>query len=252
MQAVRELADRLSKIPAVVAVALGGSRASGTALADSDWDFGLYYRGELRAQDVRALGYEGVVVEPGEWGRLMNGGARLTVEGQRVGLRYRELDVVRHWLDEAKAGRYELDLVEGHLAGMASYVLVGELAQAEVLAGKLPRPDFPEALRLAAPGRWRGSAARSLAGAEAAAERHDVVACAGLLAKAAIEAAQAALAERGEWALCERGIVRRAGLGSRVEAIMAAPGDRPFELARAVTAMRAALGIPRAGQAPSA
>jgi hypothetical protein len=40
-------------------------------------------------------------------------------------------------------------------------------------------------------------------------------------------------------------IVRRAGLGARVEAIMAAPADRPFELARAVTAMRAALGISR-------
>jgi hypothetical protein len=36
-----------------------------------------------------------------------------------------------------------------------------------------------------------------------------------------------------------------ASVGARVEAIMAAPGDRPFELARAVTAMRAALGISR-------
>jgi hypothetical protein len=67
----------------------------------------------------------------------------------------------------------------------------------------------------------------------------------GLLAKAAIEVAQAALAQRGEWALNEQGIVRRAGLGARVEAIMAAPGDRPFELVRAVTAMRTALGISR-------
>jgi hypothetical protein len=66
-----------------------------------------------------------------------------------------------------------------------------------------------------------------------------------LLARAAIEAAQAALAERGEWALNEKGIVRRARLGTRVEGILAAPGDSPFELARAVTAMRAALAIPR-------
>jgi hypothetical protein len=71
-----------------------------------------------------------------------------------------------------------------------------------------------------------------------------VVSCSGLLAKAAIQAAQAALAERGEWALNEKAIVRRAGLGARVEAILAAPGDRPFELSRAVTAVRAALGIP--------
>jgi hypothetical protein len=51
-----------------------------------------------------------------------------------------------------------------------------------------------------------------------------VVSCAGLLAKAAIEVAEAALAERGEWGLTEKRIVRRAGLGARVEAIMAAPG----------------------------
>jgi hypothetical protein len=38
--------------------------------------------------------------------------------------------------------------------------------------------------------------------------------------------------------------VRGAGLGGRVEGILAAPGDRAFVLGRAVTAMRAALGIP--------
>ena len=135
--------------------------------------------------------------------------------------------------------------MDGYLAGMASYALAAELALAEVLAGELPRPGFPDALRRVAPARWRRSAALSLAIAHTAAERHDVVACAGLLAKAAVEAAQAALAERGEWVLNEQGIVRRAALGALVEGIMAAPGDRPFELARAVTAMRAAVGIPR-------
>jgi hypothetical protein len=242
---VRHLAERLREIPGVVAVTLGGSRSGGTGAADGDWDFGLYYRGEIRADDVRALGFEGTVVEPGEWGRLVNGGAWLRVEGERIDLLYRDLDFVQHWIDEAAAGKFERDRVEGLLAGMATYVLVGELALAEVLAGELPRPDFPRALRDTAPRRWRASAAFSLAIAETAAERHDVVSCAGLLAKAAVEAAQATLAEKGEWALNEKGIVRRAELGTRVEAILAAPGDRAFELARAVTAMRAALGIGR-------
>ena len=241
---MRELAERLMQVPGVVAVTLGGSRAGGVIGPDSDWDFGLYYRGTIRADDVRALGFDGTVVEPGAWGRLVNGGAWLTVEGQRVDLLYRDLDVVRHWLDEADAGRYEVDQVEGYLAGMATYVLAGEPALAELLTGELPRPEFPDALRRAAPQRWRSSAGFSLAIADTAASRHDVVSCVGLLAKAAIEAAQAALAERGEWALNEKTIVRRAALGRRVEAIIAAPGDRPFELARAVSAMRAALGIP--------
>jgi hypothetical protein len=249
MVRVRELAQRLIEIPGVVAVTVGDSR--GLMPPDSDWGFRLYYREAIRAEDVRALGFEGTVVEPGEWGRLANGGGRLTVEDQRVDLRYRDLDVVHHWIDEAEAGNYDLDRVEGYLAGMATYVLAGELALGEVLAGDLPRPEFPDALRQVAPGRWHASAAFSLAIAETAAAQHDVVSCAGLLAKAAIEVAQAALAERGEWALTETGIVRGAGLGGRVEGILAAPGDRPFELGRAVTAMRGALGIPPVAQAPT-
>jgi hypothetical protein len=249
MVRVRELAKRLIEIPGVVAVTLGASR--GPMQSDCEWGFGLYYRDALLAEDVRALGFEGTVVEPGEWGRLANGGGRLTVEGQRVDLRYRELDVVRHWIGEAEAGNYDVDRVEGYVAGMATYVLAGELALGEVLAGDLPRPQFPDALRQVAPERWRAGAAFSLAVAETAAAQHDVVSCVGLLAKAAIEVAQAAFAERGEWVLTEKGIVRGAGLGGRVEGILAAPGDRPFELGRAVTAMRGALGIPPAAHAPT-
>jgi hypothetical protein len=138
MAPVRELAEQLMEIPGVIAVTLGGSRAGGVIHPDSDWDFGLYYRDAIRADDVRALGFDGTVVEPGAWGRLVNGGAWLTVEDQRVDLLYRDLDVIQPWLDEAEAGRYELDQVEGYLAGMATYVLAGELALAELLAGELP------------------------------------------------------------------------------------------------------------------
>ena len=66
MGAVRELAERLIEIPGVVAVTLSGSRAGGPIHPDSDWDFGLYYREAIRADDVRALGFEGTVVEPGD------------------------------------------------------------------------------------------------------------------------------------------------------------------------------------------
>jgi hypothetical protein len=240
---MRDLAERLRDLPGVVAVTLGGSGASETAREEGHWDFGLYYRGQLSADDVRALGLKGEVVEPGEWGRLANGGASLTVEGQRVDLRYRDLEVVEHWLAEGEAGRYEVDRVEGYVAGMATYVLAGELALAEVLVGELPRPAFSERLRQSAPPRWRASAEFSLGVAGAIAERGDVAACVGLLAKAAIEAAQAALAERGEWALSEQGIIRRAGLSGRAESILAAPGDRAFELQRSVELMRVALGL---------
>jgi hypothetical protein len=38
---VRHLAERFAVIPGVVAVSLGGSRATGLATEHSDWDFGL-------------------------------------------------------------------------------------------------------------------------------------------------------------------------------------------------------------------
>jgi predicted nucleotidyltransferase len=53
---VEHLAGRLAEVPGVVAVTLGGSRATGTAVADSDWDFGLYYERGLDPADITALG----------------------------------------------------------------------------------------------------------------------------------------------------------------------------------------------------
>lgn len=241
---MRELAERLGKVPGVVAVTLGGARAAGTAPEDGDRDLALYHRGDIRADDVRALGFEGTVGDPGAWGRILDGGARFVIDGQRVDLLYRSLEAVEHWLAEAEAGRFEIDHVDGRLAGLPTYVLVAELATGEPLHGELPRPSFPERLRRSAPPRWRSLAARDLDVAEAAAERGDVATCAGLLAQAAIAEAHARLAEGGEWALAEKGITRRAGLGQRVQSILAAPGDRPFELGRSLSAMRLALRGP--------
>ncbi len=238
---MRELAERLSRIPAVVAVTAGGSRASGTAPSDRDWDLRLYYRGHIRADDLRALGFEGTVGEPGESGRILNGGARLVIDGERVEVLYRSLEAVEHWLSEAEAGRFELERVEGRVAGLPTYLLVEELATCEVVHGELPRPGFPEALRRSAPPRWRSLATLELDAAAAAAERADVVVCVGRLAAAAICEAHARLAERGEWGLAESGIARRAGLPAKVTSTLAAAGDRPFELNRSVVAMRVAL-----------
>lgn len=196
---VEGLTKQLSGILGVVAVCLGGSRARGVARPESDWDFGLYYRGRIDTAAVRALGFSGEVVEPGAWGRLVNGGAWLEVDGARVDLLYRDLDAVEHWLREAEGGRFEIDPVPGYIAGMATYVLVGELALNRVLRGDLPRPAFPAALHEQAPGRWWERAAFFLLYADGYAKRGEATACAGALAVAVMAAAQARMAERGEW-----------------------------------------------------
>ena len=138
------LAEKLQAIPGVVAVTLGGSRARGEQRPDSDWDFGLYYRGRLDADNLRALDYPGTVVDPGEWGRLMNGGAWWTVDRVRVDVLYRDLDVVQHWTRQAEQGLFEVDDLLGYLAGFPTYAVVGELAPGSSSpAPPSPNPDFP-------------------------------------------------------------------------------------------------------------
>jgi hypothetical protein len=237
-----DLVESLMNATGVVAVARAAGATAGGEEAPGEPPYLVYYRGSLEAGEIRGLGFEGEVSEPGAWGRLLNGGASLEVEGRRVEVLYRDLEVVEHWVAEASEGRYERDEVDGWVTGMPTYVLAGELASAEALAGELPRPELPDALRDSAPEDWERVAARALEVAEGLAARGDVAACAGLLAKAAIAAAQARLVARGEWALSEAGIVRRAGLG-RAESIIAATGDRPLDLERAVSRMRVALGV---------
>ncbi len=239
---VERLVARLVTLPGVVAVALGGSRARGEHRPDSDWDFGLYFHGPIDAGAVRALGYAGDVVEPGRWGRIVNGGAWLTVDGEPVDLLYRDLEFVLHWLAEAEAGRFEVDLVAGHIVGLPTYVLAGELALNRVLTGELPKPAFPQPLRQTAPRWWHGNAAFSLYGARQAAARGEVSRCAGLLARAALAEAQARLAERGEWALNEKGLLGRAGLAG-VDRLLAAPGADAAALNGRVAAVERLLGI---------
>ncbi|WP_371099387.1 nucleotidyltransferase domain-containing protein, partial [Streptomyces sanglieri] len=67
------MAARLTAVPGIRAVALGGSRARGTHRPDSDWDLGLYYRGtpDVAALTALATEVQGSPVEvagPGGWG----------------------------------------------------------------------------------------------------------------------------------------------------------------------------------------
>lgn len=206
------VAGRIADIPGVVAVTLGGSRATGTHRPDSDWDFALYYRGDLNPNDVRALGWTGQVFAPGDWGGVMNGGAWMTVDGQRVDIIYRDLGAVEHWMAETQHGRFNVERLPFYLAGIPTYVVVGELALCRVLIGELPRPGFPPALQEKAPPWWRDAARLSLEYAEHYyVPQRDAIGCAGSLARAVIEASHGLLAARGIWALNEKRIVEQAG-----------------------------------------
>jgi hypothetical protein len=242
---VQALAADLAGVPGVAAVVLGGSRARGAGRPDSDWDLGVYYRGGSRAldpRDIRALGHPGYVSELSAWGPVVNGGAWLTVGQLAADVLYRDLDTVQRWIAEAEHGRFEVLMQHGYVVGAPTYIPVGELALCRPISGAVPRPAFPPALAEAAAARWRGRAGVSLMFATDHARFGDVVCCAGMLADAVLSEAHARLAARREWALNEKGLVRRAGLDA-VQAVAAAPGTTPAKLGAAVEAVATALGV---------
>lgn len=140
---IQTITARLMQIPGVEAVSLGGSRARGGAVSpDSDWDLGLYYRAEpgfdLAALSslCRELDNSGTAeaTPPGGWGPWVDGGAWLTVDGQRVDFIYRELGRLERSVEDALAGKIKLHAQPGHPHGIHSHHYAAELAIGQILA----------------------------------------------------------------------------------------------------------------------
>ena len=134
---------RLSAIPGVVAVVLGGSRASGAPEPDADLDLGLYYRAaappplaRLRAlaRELSDPGAPADVTDFGAWGPWVVGGAWLTIEGVRVDWIFRELGRVASVLDDCLAGRVTCDYYLGHPHGFHNHYYAAELHYCRPLA----------------------------------------------------------------------------------------------------------------------
>src|SRR5215813_10478485 len=91
------------------------------------------------------------------WGPWVNGGAWLTIGGQRVDLIYRSLEHVERVIAEAEAGRYELHYLQQPPFGFFSGTYLGEIAVCIPLfdpEGRLDLlkrrvADYPEPLRQA-------------------------------------------------------------------------------------------------------
>src|SRR5262249_40268740 len=118
------------------AVVLGGSHARGRAQPGSDIDLGLFYSeaAPFAIQSVRELAEAvndtagPVVTDFYGWGPWVNGGAWLTVGGQRVDFLYRNLEQVGRAIAEAEAGRYEVHYLQQPPFGFFSGTYLGEAA----------------------------------------------------------------------------------------------------------------------------
>jgi hypothetical protein len=162
---VLSLVERLKTIPGVVAVVLGGSHARGRAQPDSDIDLGLLYSeaAPFSTGSIRELANsvndapDPVVSEFYGWGPWVNGGAWLTVRGQRVDLLYRNLDQVERVIVDADAGKYEVHYLQQPPFGFFSGTYLGEVAVCVPLHDPTDRlaalkrrvAEYPETLRKA-------------------------------------------------------------------------------------------------------
>lgn len=226
------VAARLSELPGVSAVTLGGSRAQGTHRPTSDWDFGVYHRDTFSPQALRDLGWPGEASDVGGWGGgIFNGGAWLAVDGRRVDVHYRDLTSVEACWEATRSGEFWIEPLLFHLAGIPSYLVVAELALSVVLVGDLPRPRHPSLLRERAPAVWWDRGERILRYArDGHGARGRVAQCAGLLVQGTAHAAHAVLAARGEWITNEKELLTRTGLRG-VDELLSSP-DAVLELCR--------------------
>lgn len=217
----------LATVPGIRAVALGGSRARGTATAHSDYDIGLYYDPGTPL-DLAALrravtslddaGPRAEVTAIGSWGPWINGGGWLTIAGRRVDLLYRDLARVQEVIDDCCAGRIAVVYQPGHPHAFVSAIYMGEVACCRVLsdpdgrlAGLVGRTaPYPAALGAALLQRFGWEAAFALANARKALDRGDVAYLAGCAFRAVACLCQALFALNGRYLINEKGAVAEA------------------------------------------
>lgn len=246
---LRRLVVALAPVPGVEAIALGGSRARGTATANSDHDIGLYYHGG-RPIDVAALGKvavslddrgaEAEVTPLGGWGPWIDGGGWLVIAGVHVDLLYRDLDRVAAAIDDAHAGKVERFYQPGHPHAFLPTIYMGEAAHVRILhdpSGALAalqartRP-YPAALARALRERFEWEAEFSLANARKSLDRGDVSYLMGCAFRAVACLCQVLFALNDVYLLNEKGAVAAADGFTR----------KPVGFARRVTRLYADIG----------
>lgn len=246
----------LTAVPGVVAVTLGGSRATGAAHVASDYDIGLYFS-ERVGLDVRRLlevvnGLVGdpaaaKVTEVGGWGPWIVGGGWLTIAGNKVDLLYRPIESVEKVIRDCRDGRISMDYQPGHPHGFCSAIWMGEVALCRPLGdseGALARlkamtAPYPDKLREALIRRFQWEVLFSIENAQTAIPRGDQTYIAGCAFRALACAAQVLFAVDRRYLIIEKGAVAAAArlpltvgdLTERTHGVWQAIGLRAFDAA---------------------
>lgn len=255
----------LAEVPGVAAIALGGSRARGTANDASDYDIGLYFSTAqpletgrlLEAAKVFADAPDTVAVTPvGGWGPWIVGGAWLRVDGHKVDLLYRSLDDVTRVIEACRAGEITIHYQAGHPHGFCSAIWMGEIAlcqplydPGEMLARlKAKALLYPAPLRKALIERFQWEILFAIENAELAVARGEQTHIAGCVYRALACLAQVLFALNERYLINEKGALPEAAmfqrtipdLLGRVDAVWRSIGEKEF-----VSALASMRGIER-------
>ncbi|HEV8191622.1 MAG TPA: nucleotidyltransferase domain-containing protein [Ktedonobacterales bacterium] len=139
---IEDIVGRLRPVAGVAAIALGGSRARGTATPRSDVDLALYYAPESPldldelqrvAQAVDEEHRMGLLTAIGGWGPWINGGGWLHVRGMPVDFLYRDLHQVATAIQQCRAGDITIAYQPGHPHGFLTSIYLAEAALCRIL-----------------------------------------------------------------------------------------------------------------------
>src|ERR1700759_3676443 len=217
----------LAAVPGVAAIALGGSRARGTATDTSDYDIGLYYSTErpldtgrlLQAVRTFADAPDAAQVTPiGGWGPWIVGGGWLTVAGQKVDLLYRGIEAVSDAIDKCRAGEIDMHYQPGHPHGFCSAIWMGEVALCRPLHDpderlaklKAATSPYPAALRDALIRKFEWEILFLIENGELAAGRAEQTHVAGCAYRALACSAQVLFALNERYLINEKGALQEA------------------------------------------
>jgi len=256
---LNRIVPALATVPGVAAIALGGSRARGTANEASDYDIGLYYSAaqpidtDALRKSVRPLVNErdaAEVTSIGGWGPWIVGGGWLTVDGHKVDLIYRNLDDVGRMIDACRAGEVTMHYQPGHPHGFCSSIWMGEVALCRPLhdkggllaALKAKTTPYPSALRESLTKRFQWEVLFAIENAEIAIARGEQTHIAGCAYRAMACLAQVLFALNERYLINEKGALQEAAafartlpkLNERVTRIWHAIGEESFDAALSI------------------
>jgi predicted nucleotidyltransferase len=224
---LQRIVPALAEVPGVAAIALGGSRARGTATETSDYDIGLYYAAARPLDTARLLQAARMLVDKpeaaevtpvGGWGPWIVGGGWLSVDGRKVDLLYRSIEAVSDVIEKCRAGEIAMHYQPGHPHGFCSAIWMGEVALCQPLhdpEGRLARlkaatSPYPAALRDALIRKFEWEILFSIENGELAAGRGEQTHAAGCAYRALACAGLVLFALNERYLINEKGALQEA------------------------------------------